>query len=153
MFKTTSEGPFDVIGIALRADNTDPQVGEAIGAHWKRFFAEGIPDRIPGRVDQAFIAVYTDYEGDHTKPYTLIVGCRVDGTASAPDGMVMVHVPEQTYAITTAKGAMPGAVVEAWQAIWSSGLDRAFTADIEVYDHRAQDPSNAEVDIYTAIVS
>lgn len=152
MFKTISQGPFDVIGISLRADNTDPAVGEKIGAHWQRFFSDGIAGRIPGRADEAFIAVYTDYEGDETKPYSLIVGCRVEGDASAPDGMVKVHVPAQSYAMTTAKGPMPGAVVEAWQAIWNSELKRAFTADFEVYDQRAADPSNAEVDIYTAVV-
>ena len=152
MFKTISKGPFDVIGISLRADNTDPAVGEKIGEHWQRFFSDGTPGRIPGRADEAFIAVYTDYEGDETKPYSLVVGCRVAAGGTVPDGMVGVHVPAQTYAMTTARGAMPGAVVEAWQAIWNADLQRAFTADFEVYDHRAADPSNAEVDIYTAVV-
>lgn len=153
MFKTIQQDAFSVIGIALKADNTDPAVGEKIGAHWQRFFADGVPDRLPGRVDQAFVAVYTDYEGDHSKPYSLVVGCRVDGAATAPEGMVKVDVPAQSYAMTTAKGPMPDAVVQGWQAIWASDLARAYVADFEVYDERAQDPARAEVDILVSIAS
>lgn len=153
MFQTIQKDGFDVIGIALRADNSDPAVGEKIGAHWQRFFSEGVPGRIPNAVDGASIAVYTDYEGDHSKPYTLIVGLRVAADAEPPDGMVKVHVPAQTYAMITAKGPMPDAVVEAWQTIWASDLTRAYSADFEVYDDRAQDPAHAEVDILIAISS
>ena len=151
MFQTIQKDAFDVIGIALRADNTDPAVGEKIGAHWQRFFAEGVPGRIPDAVDGAFIAVYADYEGDHSKPYTLTVGLRVAAGAEPPDDMVKIHVPPQSYAMVTAKGAMPDAVVEAWQAIWASDLERAYSVDFEVYDDRAQDPANAEVDILIAV--
>lgn len=153
MFQTIQRDAFDVIGIALRADNTDPAVGEKIGAHWQRFFAEGIPGKIAGRMDDAFVAVYTDYAGDHTRPYSLIVGCRVENEAIAGEGLVKIHVPAQAYAFMTARGSMPGAVVDAWQAIWSSDLKRSYTSDFEVYDHRAANPENAEVDIYTAILS
>ena len=153
MFQTIQSSAFDVIGIDLRADNTDPSVGEKIGAHWQRFFADGIPGKIADRIDDAFVAVYTDYAGDHTQPYSLVLGCRVTKEAVAPEGLVKVHVPAQTYAVMTAKGSMPGAVVNAWQAIWSSDLERSYTSDFEVYDHRAADPEDAEVDIYTAILS
>ena len=153
MFQTTQNDAFDVVGIVLRADNSDPAVGEKIGAHWQRFFADGIPGKIAGRIDDAIVAVYTDYAGDYTQPYSLVVGCRVTNEAVAPEGLVKVHVPAQTYAVMTAKGSMPGAVVNAWQAIWSSDLERSYTSDFEVYDHRAADPENAEVDIYTAILS
>ena len=38
-----------------------------------------------------------------------------------------------------------------WTKIWSSNLDRTFTADFAVYGERAQNPKNAEVDIFVAV--
>ena len=38
-----------------------------------------------------------------------------------------------------------------WTKIWNSDLVRTFTADFEVYGEKAQNPENAEVDIFVAI--
>lgn len=52
----------------------------------------------------------------------------------------------------TVKGnILQGLVFEAWTKIWNSNIDRKFSADFEVYDERAQDPENAEVDIFIAV--
>ena len=44
-----------------------------------------------------------------------------------------------------------GAVYETWSKIWNADLDRTFTADFEVYGEKAQNPTDAEVEIFVAI--
>ncbi|MNL74360.1 hypothetical protein D3C87_1999910 [compost metagenome] len=44
-----------------------------------------------------------------------------------------------------------GLVYNKWKEIWQSPLERLFSADFEVYDHRSTDPSNAEVDIFISL--
>ena len=43
----------------------------------------------------------------------------------------------------------------AWQQIWKledlGKLKRTYQADFELYDQRAQDPQNAQVDIYIGV--
>ncbi|HAO28726.1 MAG TPA: AraC family transcriptional regulator, partial [Chryseobacterium indologenes] len=42
-------------------------------------------------------------------------------------------------------------VINEWLKIWEMDMDRAFTADFEVYGEKAQNPSDAEVDIFIAV--
>jgi predicted transcriptional regulator YdeE len=123
--------PFDVVGISIRTTNA--QAAATIGALWGRFFADGIAAQVPGRVDDRILGVYSDYESDHTGAYDLLVGCAVRG-AGTPDGMQRVRVAGGRYAVVTARGEMPAALIRAWLAIWNSGLPRAFTQDFEVLD-------------------
>ncbi len=51
-----------------------------------------------------------------------------------------------------AKGNLAeGIVFNEWLKIWKSDLNRTFTADFEVYGEKAQNPNDAEVEIYIAI--
>ena len=44
-------------------------------------------------------------------------------------------------------------VYDKWVNIWDMDktLDRTYTADFEIYGEKAQDMSNAEVDIYVSV--
>ena len=96
--------------------------------------------------------MYTDYEGDHTQPYTVLLGCCVSDADAVPDGMTTKHFSGGTYQPFVAKGSLSqGAVYQAWTNIWNANLDRAYTADFEVYGEKALNPENAEVDIYVAV--
>merc|ERR1711964_255218 len=94
--------------------------------------------------------VYTNYESGANGLYDVIVGHKVSGDAEAPTGMVAVDIPEEGYqCFTSAKGAMPGVVIDTWKQIWgNSDIRRSYVADYELYDHRAKDPSNAQVDVF-----
>ncbi len=145
---------FHVIGIAVRTTNENGQSVQDISALWNRFMSEGILDQIPNKVDQTMYCIYTDYEKDHTKPYTTILGCKVSNLDQIPNGLVGKTFEEQTYIKRVAKGnLMQGIVYEEWTKIWNADLNRAFTADFEVYDERTQNPENAEVDIFISIKS
>ena len=38
-------------------------------------------------MNQNLLAVYTDYEGDYTKPFTYMIGCEVSNLSTIPEGM------------------------------------------------------------------
>jgi len=126
---------FDVVGVSVRTDNS--KGAEDINALWERFFEANIGQSLENKINDVIYAVYSDYEGDHEKPYRFTIGYRVDGTDTPPpEGMHHVHLPEQDYAILSAAGSQPQALIETWQAIWQGDLDRTYKADFEVYGPR-----------------
>jgi predicted transcriptional regulator YdeE len=143
---------FNIIGIAVRTSNENGQMGIDIPALWGSFLGENLMAKIPDRTDDQIYCIYTDYEKDHTRPYTTILGCKVSTLDDIPDGMVGRAFGEANYQRFVAQGnLMEGAVFNEWTNIWNSTTPRAYTADLEVYGERSQDPINAEVDIFIAI--
>jgi len=114
--------------------------------------SEGVLEKIPNKLDNTIYCIYTEYEKDHTKPYTTILGCKVSTLNTIPNGMVGKTFEGGNYAKRIAKGnILQGMVFNEWTKIWNSDLDRTFTADFEVYGEKAQNPENAEVDIFVAV--
>ena len=145
-------GSFHIIGIAVRTTNENQQAATDIPALWSKFMSEGIAEKIPNKIDSAVYSLYTDYEKDHTKPYTTILGCKVTNLDSIPEGMVGKTIAASSYEKFVAKGnLMDGIVYNEWINIWSADIPRAFTADFEVYGEKAKNPEQAEVDIFIAI--
>lgn len=155
---TSHQPGFTVIGISARTTNAKEMSGEGvIGKQWDRFMKEGLLSKIPNRVDANILAVYTDYESDASGAYTFLIGARVSSADTVPQGMVAKKVPAGKYAVFTSERGFVGKVVpETWGRIWATpksapGGDRAYRADFELYDQRAADPQNAQVDIYIGI--
>jgi len=66
--------------------------------------------------------------------------------------MVGKTFAETTYHKEAVKGNLAqGVVFDAWTKIWKSDLNRAYTADFELYDEKAQNPEDAEIDIFIAL--
>jgi predicted transcriptional regulator YdeE len=143
---------FSVIGISVRTTNENGQEGQDIPALWNKFMTEGIAEKIPNKINNTLYCIYTDYEKDHTKPYTTILGYKVENLSNIPSGMVGKAFEAADYEKFVAKGnILQGMVFNEWTKIWNSDLDRTYAADFEVYDEKAQNPENAEVDIFVAI--
>ncbi|MCP9752729.1 GyrI-like domain-containing protein [Ferruginibacter sp. HRS2-29] len=143
---------FHIIGISVRTTNENGQAAKDIPALWNTFLSEGIATKIPGRIGDELYCIYTEYEKDHTKPYTTLLGCKVENLEKIPEGLTGKSFEEASYEKFTAAGNLQqGAVYDAWVKIWNAGLQRVFTADFEVYGQRAQDQQNAEVDIFIAV--
>lgn len=156
--KVVEEAGFSVIGIAERTTNAREMSGEGmIGKQWGRFMQESLLAQIPNKADTSIIAVITDYASDKDGEYTHLIGARVTSTADVPEGMVVKKVPAGKYAIfTSEKGPVAQVVVGTWQKIWAQpksapGGNRAYKADYEVYDERAGDPQNAQMDVHVGI--
>jgi predicted transcriptional regulator YdeE len=118
-------------GVATRVSHGEPF---AISQLWDRFRADQTMARIPGRANHgAIVSVYSDYESDYTGAYTLLIGYEVSPDAVMPGGVNVVDVPPQKYAVILAQGKQPESVQSAWQWVWASALDRAYTVDFDEY--------------------
>ena len=98
--------------------------------------------------------VYIEYESDFTGDYTYFIGEEVNSFENIPaDLQKLTIAPAKYQKFTTRSGKIPEVVIHAWQQIWKMSAndfdgERAYVADIEVYDQRAADPANASLDIY-----
>lgn len=142
-----------VIGIDVITSNAaeaDPSTAQ-LPELWARFYREAILEQIPRKTPPVLpVAVYTDYETDHTGRYRVIAGAAVEAGTAPPKGLVGVTLPAGRYLVFHSEGAMPDVVIRAWQAVWSHfatpGDDiRAFTADFEQYS------GSDRVDIFIAL--
>ena len=143
---------FNIIGIAVRTTNENSQAAKDIPALWNKFMSENMLQQIPNKVDNTIYCMYTEYEKDHTKPYTTLLGCKVESLENIPTGMIGKTVEGGNYIKQTVKGnLMQGVIATAWIKIWNANFSRLYTADFEVYGEKAQNPENAEVDIFIAV--
>lgn len=149
---TITVNQFHLIGIAIRTTNEQNQAANDIPMLWDRFFKEDVLNQIPNKICTAVYSLYTNYEGDHTMPYTTIIGCEVADLSVIPKGMVGQTFEADKYQKITVKGDLTqGLIINEWEKIWSENWDRKYTADFEVYDEKASNPHDAEVSIYVAI--
>lgn len=143
---------FYIAGISVRTTNENGRAMQDIPALWSKFMAEGIAGKIPGKISNDLYCIYTDYEKDHTMPYTTLLGCAVASLENIPEGMTGKAFAGGLYTCFTAKGNIAqGIVYNEWTKIWNTPLNRAFTSDFEVYGEKAMDAGNAEVDIFVAV--
>lgn len=156
--RVVRQAAFTVIGTSARTSNAKEMTPDGIiGKHWGRLMQEGLLGKIPNKADKAIVAVYTDYASDHNGGYTYVLGARVSSDAEVPAGMVAKKIPAGRYAVfTTEKGPAAKVVPEAWMRINSLaksavGGDRVYGADFEIYDERAADPQNSQVDVWVGI--
>jgi predicted transcriptional regulator YdeE len=156
--KVIEKDAFTVIGISARTSNAKEVTADGvIGPMWARLFQENLLAKIPNKADQNIVVVYTDYASDHTGEYTYVLGARVASDAQVPAGLVAKKIPAQKFAVfTSEKGPAPKVVPQLWMKINSLpktavGGDRLYKADFEIYDERATDPENLQMDVYVGI--
>ena len=144
--------PFKVIGISVQTTNVNWKSAEDIGELWGKFLSEGTAEKIPNKIDDNLFSVYTNYQGDHTKPYDTILGCKVSTLDDIPKGMVGQSFDGGTYGKFISKGDLTkGVVFGTWMDINNQELNRVFRADFELYGAKAQNPTDAEVEVYVGI--
>jgi len=156
--KVVEKDGFTVIGISARTSNAKEVTDEGvIGKMWGRLFQEGVLAKIPNKADHSIVAVYTGYASDHNGEYTYVLGARVNSDAEVPAGMVAKKIPSQKFAVfTSEKGPAAKIVPQVWMKINSLpqaavGGNRLYKADFEVYDERASDVENLQIDVYIGI--
>jgi predicted transcriptional regulator YdeE len=153
MNKKTIRG-FRLAGLALKTktSNENGRSQKDCGNLWQAFekgnYAEAIPDKLGDEV----YAVYYNYEGDHSQPFSYFIGCKVRPDAKIPEGMDSLCIPEGTYQQFLAKGEMTGCIADAWKEIWAADERRAYKTDFEVYGEKSRDWKNAEVEIYCSVL-
>jgi predicted transcriptional regulator YdeE len=68
---------FKLIGLQLdkKTSNEGGQSGIDCGNLWQKFEKENFAELIPNKLGDEIYAVYFDYEGDDTKPFSYFIGC------------------------------------------------------------------------------
>lgn len=145
------QGSKKIIGIAVKTSNNPEHAAKDIPQLSEKFKQEHVKEKIPNKVSDTVYVVYTDYEGDHTKPYQCIIGCEVSSLVAVPPGMVGKTIPGAEYAVFTQKGPHIPTLMNAWQQIWRSALNRAYTADFEEYRPDFYKQPNGEYKIYISL--
>jgi predicted transcriptional regulator YdeE len=153
MNRKIKQDGFSVVGFEARTNNaTEMGPNGIIPLLWGRFLKENV-------ISSTIIAGYTDYQSNKDGDYTFFIGTKVSSTDNVPSGMVVKHIPRGNYALlTTTSGPVWEVVQSLWSKIWNapdsdfwSESNRSYQFDYEVYDERAKDQTNAQVDIYLGI--
>lgn len=155
--KPAEQPAFEVIGIEVRTNNFRESAGDgAIPKQWQRLFAENVLHRVPDRIDQSIVVVYTNYASDWNGDYTYILGARVKSGTKPPEGMVSTSVPGGKYVqFMSARGPAPQVVPDMWKQVWTyfqlpGNPIRAYGADYELYDDMA-DPNQVQVQLFVGV--
>ena len=120
---------FELVGLETRASNADPS---PIGALWGRFFGDARMQSLDA-LDDDVVAVYCEYEGDHTRPYTFFLGRKIEPGTEVAQGRAHRRGPGGAVARVVAEGEQPAALIGAWQAIWTVPLERKYDHDYEIH--------------------
>lgn len=119
---------FFVKGDGVRTSNAREAGAAAdIPGLWARFHAAH-PD-----LEMPMYGVYSGYESDACGEFTVTAGTEVEG---AEEGAIAIR--SGTYLEFSAEGAMPAAIIQAWEAVWAHFLvahpyARAYGTDFEQY--------------------
>lgn len=159
-----------IAGLETTIDKGDDlkEVQSKIGNTVSTYFSEEFFDKIPDRANPGVTYVtYSKYSSNYHGSYNFLIGevCR-STTIDLPN----ITIPSEDcfyLKITTDKGKVSDVVQKAWNYIWESEENgklsekicelkevkapyakRKYGVDFEIYDHRASNPDNSEVDIY-----
>ena len=128
---------FSVVGVSQMITAGPDGASEQINDLWQHFFESQIGHVLQQRRDDIVYAVYSDYQGDFSKPYRLTIGFKIeDGVVAqklSPELLYHAQVKTADYAMMSAAGEQPKALIETWTAIWQSDLPRRYETDFEVY--------------------
>ncbi|MCI9063965.1 MAG: GyrI-like domain-containing protein [Clostridia bacterium] len=140
-----------VRGMKIKTTNKDGKAVQDIGITWQKLFADGIYEKIQNKINGKTIGLYTEYEGDYTKPYTFIAGAEVSKEVRIGGEVESVIIPKGKYAKFIIIGDVQNSVGQAWQEIWNMNLKRKYTCDFEEYQNNSEDMQKQEIHIYIAL--
>lgn len=161
-YRITTKPGFDVIGYSIRTRNVEGQNQQDIPAFWQRYMQEQMGKSLYAQaVSNAEYGICGEFDME-TGEFSYIIGVEAREGAEVPEGAVLRHYPEQTYAVFTTPKAKPERFTESIQSTWNaifsewfphSGYEHAGAAEFEYYDERCWQDRNEwlEMDIYIPI--
>ena len=138
-------------GISIRTTNENMQAVNDIGKLWEEFWNKNIFSFTENKKNNKMYGVYTNYEGDFTKPYDFYACCEVSSEGNNNDEFSVISVPESKYAKFSLRGNYDEAAEKLWNAIWETKLDRKYTYDFEVYHNDGNYCENLLLELYFAM--
>ena len=138
-------------GISIRTTNENMQAVNDIRKLWEEFWNKNIFSFTENRKNNKIYGVYTNYEGDFTKPYDFYACCEISSKGNNNDEFSVISVPGSKYAKFSLRGNYDESSEKLWNVIWETKLDRKYTCDFEVYHNDGNDPENRLLEIYVAV--
>ena len=138
-------------GISVHTTNENKQAVNDIGKLWEEFWNKNIFSFTENKKNNKMYGVYTNYEGDLTKPYVFYACCEVKSKKNNNCECSVISVPESKYAKFSIRGNYDESVEKLWSVIWKTELDRKYTCDFEVYHNDGNNPENQLLEIYVAV--
>ncbi|HYE82304.1 MAG TPA: GyrI-like domain-containing protein [Clostridia bacterium] len=142
----------NVVGLEIKTTNENMKAVQDIAALWQDFMCKGHYSSVPNKSDQTTIGLYTDYEGNFTKPYSFLTCCEVNGFDSLSSPLVSKTISAGKYAKFTSYGNPQEAVAKTWSEIWTMDLPRKYACDFEVYHSDLDKLGNQTIDIFISLV-
>lgn len=95
-----------LIGIALpeKTSNENGQSNIDCGQLWQKFEAGSYFAKIPGKTGNSVYAVYHEYDGDYTAPFSYFIGCPVEAGVEVPADLSEMTLPAGEYEKVVARG-------------------------------------------------
>ncbi len=140
-----------VVGLVKETTNNNGKAVKDIGELWQKFFMEGHYQKIQNKKNNKSIGLYTDYQGDFTKPYNFFCCCEVNEKSNVEAPLVSKTILGGKYAKFIINGDVKDSVGEFWMKLWQMDLDRSYTCDFEEYQNNSEDMQNQEIHIYISI--
>ena len=140
-----------ITGVKIKTTNQEGKSIKDIGMTWQKLFTNGTYEKIPNKVNEKTIGLYTEYEGDYTKPYVFIAGAEVSKEIKDDVEIVSKAIPKGKYAKFVVIGDVQNSVGQTWQEIWNMDLKRKYTCDFEEYQNNLEDMQKQEIHIYIAL--
>lgn len=140
-----------VAGIKIKTTNQNGKSIKDIGMTWQKLFEDGTYGKIYDKVNNKTIGLYTEYEGDYTKPYMFIAGAEVSKKSETHQETEIQIIPKGKYAKFIITGDVQNSVGQAWKEIWNMNLNRKYSCDFEEYQNNSEDMQKQEIHIYIAI--
>jgi len=140
-----------IVGIAIRTTNQNDLAAKDIPKLWERFYQEKILEAIPNKKSNEIYALYFDYEGDWTLPYTTLIGCEVNSIENLSPALMAKATPAINYAHFEVNGPFPDSLVQTWQSIWNDNLPRAYAVDYEHYGESFNIVSSPAMDLFIGL--
>lgn len=140
-----------VEGIGIKTTNENGKSIQDIANMWQKFFEEEIYNKIENKANNKTIGMYTNYEGDSTKPYYFMACAEIEKETQHREDRIVKTIPKGKYAKFVINGDVQKSVGEAWREIWNMNLKRKYSCDFEEYQNDSGDMQNQEIYIYIGI--
>ncbi len=140
-----------VVGLMKQTTNNNNQAVLDIGSLWEEFLSGDVYLKINNKTNNKAIGLYTDYQGDFTKPYNFFACAEVNEAANVIVPLVKKTIKAGKYAKFIINGHVQKAVGEFWINLWGMNLDRKYDSDFEEYQNNSDDINNQEIHIYISI--
>ena len=142
-----------IVGISLETSLTGDRYITDIESIWNQYAEEYPLSQITNNLDDKIYVVYTNYgSGDDSYGFTVVIGHRVTNLDAVPANLYSITLPASKYAVFDVSGNLEQNVLQMWEHIeGDAGLERAYSADLEIYDSSSIDETEGNAEIWTSV--